>query len=145
MAEAHSSAGSLFSQSLSLSIHSRTYAGQFSSFMHPPRNLSSLALLVAPGYSFCSFLGLMESGTMLTVCVPPGGFRIIQWTTPKTFLPWCSNSSPKGTLLLPLLAAAINCCSILARRSLTSEVSSCADKDVITATIDFLSQTGALR
>src|ERR1700728_4775910 len=83
--------------------------------------------------------------THLNAPSPSSRFRIIQWTTPKTFLPWCSNSSPKGTLLLPLFAAAVNCCSILARRSLTSEVSSCADNDVITATIDFLSQTGALR
>src|SRR6202051_683818 len=43
--EAYSSAGSSFSQSFSLSIHSRTYAGQFSNFM--PSASQSLKNLTA--------------------------------------------------------------------------------------------------
>src|SRR5580700_6232985 len=57
--------------------------------------------------------------------------------TRKTFLTWRSQSSPKGARL-PILAAAINCSSLHARRSLTTEVSFCAEKNVVIATVKFL-------
>src|SRR5260370_31393454 len=50
----------------------------------------------------------------------------------------------KGTLLPPLVAD-INCYSLQARRSLTPEISSAPIKNVLTATIDLLPQTGALQ
>jgi hypothetical protein len=55
-----------------------------------------------------------------------------------------SQSSPKGARL-PVLAAAINCCPLHPRRSLTAEVSLCTEKNVVITTIDFLSQAGALQ
>src|SRR6267378_3251152 len=44
-----------------------------------------------------------------------------------------SQSSPKG-VLRPLLAAAINCFSLHARRSLTAAAALCAEKDVLNTT-----------
>src|SRR6266481_767726 len=57
--------------------------------------------------------------------------------TRKTFLTWRSQSSPKGALS-PLLAAAINCFSPHARRSLTAAASLCAEKNVLITTVDLL-------
>src|SRR3984893_5075352 len=59
--------------------------------------------------------------------------------TRKTFLTWRSQSSPKGACL-PVLAAAINCSSLHARRSLTAAASLCAEKNVLIIPIDLLSQ-----
>src|SRR6266481_6924632 len=57
--------------------------------------------------------------------------------TRKTFLTWRSQSSPKGALR-PLLAAAINCSSLHARRSLTAAASLCAEKNVLITTLNLL-------
>src|ERR1700731_5345304 len=53
--------------------------------------------------------------------------------TRKTFLTWRSQSSPKGARL-PVLAAAINCSSLHARRSLTAAASPCAEKNMLITT-----------
>src|SRR5258708_38171295 len=62
--------------------------------------------------------------------------------TQKTFLRWRSQSSPKGARV-PLLAAAINCSSLHARRSLTAAASLCAEKNVLITTLN-LFRTGAV-
>src|SRR6202035_5657432 len=55
--------------------------------------------------------------------------------TRKTFLTWRSQSSPKGACL-PVLAAAINCSSLHARRSLTAAASLRGKKNVLIIPID---------
>ena len=57
----------------------------------------------------------------------------------------CRDPSRPLSALTTNLWNSLPCCSLHARRSLSTEVSSCADKDVLTTTIDFLSQTGALQ
>ena len=57
----------------------------------------------------------------------------------------CRDPSRPLSALTTNLWNSLPCCSLHARRSLSSEVSSCADKDVLTTTIDFLSRTGALQ
>src|SRR3984893_103607 len=66
-------------------------------------------------------------------------FGMIRRVTPKTCFICRSQSSPKGDLSPPL-AAAINCISLHARRSLTAAASLCAEKNVLIIPIDLLSQ-----
>jgi len=70
-------------------------------------------------------------------------FLTIRRVTQETFFIWRSQSSPKGALR-PLLAAAINCSSLHARRSLKAEASLCSGNNVLITTID-LSRTGAVK
>src|SRR5260370_40172111 len=68
--------------------------------------------------------------------------RTIRRVTRETCFIWRSQSSPKGGLR-PLLAAAINCSSLHARRSLNAAASLCAERNVLITAVNLLPQIAA--